>query len=131
MNDSSLLVLSVAFSALSSLGVGTVVLYLRSINSRVTTVEARLEAADKAVASLGVTQKQCRIERARETVTVEEHVRDKSLMREDYRRMAEVLSTLNGKLAVVERLPEISAAITKAAAESVFAAMQRQEGGQA
>ena len=113
-------VVATIVSAFAMVVGGLVLLYLRSIKQDLRSLSLRNDKQDGQIAenreraeSIRGEMAACRIECERSTVSKEDWVRSEGYTRDELRKVAAILNRLEGKLEVVEKLPEICGQIAR------------------
>lgn len=90
-----------------------ILLNLRSINKYISNLSARVDAQDKSIAEI-------KRDFAR-TVSKEDWVRSEAFTREKLDRLGNILSRMEGKLDIVEKIPQIAGSIAREIASQIKA----------
>ena len=119
-------VLATIVGSLAALVGSLLVLFLRSIKQDLRALCARNDKQDDLIAAnrqgLGAMTKQlsaCKIDCQRVTVSKEDWVRSEGYTRHELKQVTAILHRLEGKLQVVEQLPEICGQIAREVAKQV------------
>ena len=118
-------VIAIVISILAGL-VGTLVLFnlnnikscMEKISNKVDKHDGRIETVERSVSDL-------KVDIQRNTVSKEDWVRSEGYTRKELKDVSATLSRLEGKMDVVNRLPEISAEIAARTAERVIQETRR------
>jgi len=119
MNTPVITIIGVLISGM----IGVLILYLRKIDSKIDKniedMTKRLDNHDTKIDQINVNFAACKIDCERNTVSKEDWVRSEGYTRTEIKKFTEVLGRIEGKLTIIERLPEITGQITRSIVEGL------------
>lgn len=90
-----------------------IVVNLRAIKSVVTGLASRLNQQDSKIGDIAVEQKDCKVDCERRFVTTELFLRETGYQRRAIEELTASVNRIDGKLTVVEQLPQIAGQIAR------------------
>lgn len=96
-----------------------VILNLRSLSACIKEIKGRQDTHDGQMRKLGEKFAACKVDCDRNTVSKEDWVRSEGYTRQAMGRLSDQLSRMDGKLSVVEKLPDICGAIARQVGEQI------------
>jgi len=98
---------NIIVAALLSLVGGLIIFYLRSIKQCLTTLGQRIDRSETDIKQITRQIADCKVDCQRTTVSKEDWVRGEAVSRGELKNITTCLNRMEGKLTVVERLPDI------------------------
>jgi len=99
---------------LLALATALIILNLRSVKACIHRVSSRLDKHDNDIKELGEDFLKCKIDCDRNTVSKEDWVRSEGFTRKELKEVSGVLSRIEGKIAIAEKVPEIVGSTVRA-----------------
>jgi len=112
-------IIATVIGILSALVGGLVLLNLRALSQTIRDLSSRSERHDNEIRQIRTDMSECKVDCDRNTVSKEDWVRSEGYTRRGLERLSEQMAGLDGKMTVVEKLPEISAQIARAVASEM------------
>jgi hypothetical protein len=90
-----------------------IIVNLSSIKKHLYAINARLDNQDSRITHLDNRFSQCKIDCDRNTVSKEDWVRSEAFTRDKLDKLAATLNRMDGKLDIVEKIPQIAGSIAR------------------
>ena len=99
------------------------ILFLKKIDTKIDQniedMSKRLDTHDEEIKQIHANFAACKIDCDRNTVNKEDWVRSEGYTRQEIKRLTDVLSRIEGKLSIIEKLPQITGQIVKSVVEEL------------
>jgi len=112
-------IVAIVFSTLASLVGALVLLNLQSISKCIRGLTGRVDKHDDELKDVRQVMSTCKVDCDRNTVSKEDWVRSEGYTRRGIEKLSEQMAGLDGKMCVVEKLPEIAGTIARSVAQEM------------
>lgn len=112
-------VITIGLSAISAIGTGTVILYLRNLKLDVNRANDRVDVQSQEVKELILAQAACKKDCDRNFVSKEDWLRETGYSRDQQTEQTKMLAKIEGKMEAMNKIPEILGIFAKEFAKEI------------